>query len=311
MSYDISQPATVDEAIALLSASPVPFDSPTQHRYRSLQHLEYAFEADRRRPEWVWAVHDDAGQPAAVVGGLRNGDSVVLDHLGARDTTALPGVLRAATRRVQQLPDPEATLFVPAGEGVASPVVRPWAAALQAADWQLLVERHHYEFMPDAELAAGVASTLRLEPLTGPADPRLLTLHRGVMSGTLDAHDLALIERVGLDTATRESLDYLLNADPWECIHLAFAGGPEPVGYVSWRAMDAGRGFVLFVGVAHAARGRGYGRELLALATRALIRAGSTTLIADTDSTNTPMAAAFADVGWPRTESRIDFVPRA
>lgn len=38
MSYDIFQPVTSDEAIELLSASPAPFDSPTQHRYRSLDH---------------------------------------------------------------------------------------------------------------------------------------------------------------------------------------------------------------------------------------------------------------------------------
>lgn len=27
----------------------------------------------------------------------------------------------------------------------------------------------------------------------------------------------------------------------------------------------------------------------------------------DTDTTNTPMVAAFADIGRPRTETRIDF----
>lgn len=310
MSYDIFQPVTSDEAIELLSASPAPFDSPTQHRYRSLDHLEYAFDADRRRPEWVWAVRDKAGQPAAVVGGLRNGAGIVLDHLGARDVNALRVVLRAATEYAHRLPDPEATLFVPDGVGVASPRVQAWAGALEEAGWQLLAERHHYEFLPEAQLATGVATTLRLEPLTSRDDPRLLELHGEIMLGTLDAHDVALIERVGHDAATRESLDYLLDADPWECIRLAFADSPEPVGYVSWHAMEGGRGFVVFVGVAHAARGRGYGRELLVHATRGLMQAGSTTLIADTDSTNTPMVAAFADIGWPRTETRTDFIPK-
>lgn len=310
MSYDIFQPVTSDEAINLLSASPIPFDSPTQHRYRSLEHLEYAFDVDRRRPEWVWAARDETGQTAAVVGGLHNGLGIVLDHLGARDMKALRVVLRAATQYAQRLPDPEATLFMPAGVGAACPRVQPWAGALEKAGWQLLVERHHYEFLPEAQLATGIATTLRLEPLTGRDDPRLLELHGEIMRGTLDAHDLSLIERVGHDAATRDSLAYLLDADPWECIRLAFADSPKPVGYVSWRAMEGGRGFVVFVGVAHATRGRGYGRELLAHATRGLMQAGSTTLIADTDSANTPMAAAFADIGWPRTETRIDFIPK-
>lgn len=194
--------------------------------------------------------------------------------------------------------------------GVASAQVRPWASALEEAGWLLLVERHHYEFVPETQFATGVATTLRLEPLTGLDDPRLLELHAQVMRGTLDAHDLSLVERLGHGAATRESLDYLLAADPWECIRLAFADRPEPLGYVSWRAMEGGRGFVLFVGVARGARGSGYGRDLLALATRGLMKSGSTTLIADTDSTNIPMAAAFAEVGWPRTETRIDFIPK-
>ena len=66
---------------------------------------------------------------------------------------------------------------------------------------------------------------------------------------------------------------------------------------------------MLFVGVARDHRGHGYGRELLAWQTRRLVAAGATTLIADTDNANVPMARAFADVGWPQTETRIDLVP--
>jgi hypothetical protein len=35
----------------------------------------------------------------------------------------------------------------------------------------------------------------------------------------------------------------------------------------------------------------------------------ATTLIADTDNTNVPMAKAFSSVGWIQTETRIDLVP--
>jgi hypothetical protein len=42
--------------------------------------------------------------------------------------------------------------------------------------------------------------------------------------------------------------------------------------------------------------------------TRELISDGATTLIADTDYPNVPMAKAFADVGWVQTESRLDLI---
>jgi GNAT superfamily N-acetyltransferase len=71
------------------------------------------------------------------------------------------------------------------------------------------------------------------------------------------------------------------------------------------------RGVVLFVGVARDHRGHGYGRQLLAWQTRALLDGGATVLIADTDNDNHPMARAFADVGWPQTETRIDLVLEA
>ena len=77
---------------------------------------------------------------------------------------------------------------------------------------------------------------------------------------------------------------------------------------MSGLARPNGRAFILFVGVAHDHRGHGYGRQLLAWQTRRLLEAGATVLIADTDNQNVPMAKAFADVGWPQTETRLDFV---
>jgi ribosomal protein S18 acetylase RimI-like enzyme len=128
------------------------------------------------------------------------------------------------------------------------------------------------------------------------------------MRETLDAHDAELIEKVGFQEACRESLASLLEADPVACIRLATDPAGELVGLVSGRLMPTGRAFVLFVGVCRDHRGRGHGRELLAWQTRELVASGATVLIADTDNANVPMAGAFADVGWPQTETRIDLV---
>src|SRR5689334_19603980 len=161
MSFAIFQPASIQEAMDLLSGSPLPFDSPTQHRFRVLEHLENTFGAGRRRPEWVWAARDDGGNVAAIVAGLSKNPGIVLDHFGVRDAAALPAVLQTASEAARQLPEPVASLFAPAGLGARSPQVQPWTTALEGAGWQLLVERYHYEFTPDGDLAADVATSLR------------------------------------------------------------------------------------------------------------------------------------------------------
>ncbi len=112
---------------------------------------------------------------------------------------------------------------------------------------------------------------------------------------------------MGFDAACTESLAFLLDSDPVDSIHLGYHMD-RPVGMVSGRVLSSGRGFVLFVGVAESYRGYGYGAELLAWMTRRLIGAGAVTLIADTDNDNVPMASAFARIGWPQTEKRIDLV---
>ena len=83
----VFHPASVDEAIALLAASPLPVDSPTQRRIRGDTHLRDTFGSGRRRPSWVWCVrYDDDPAPLGVVaafGSHAPDDRVlVLDHFG-------------------------------------------------------------------------------------------------------------------------------------------------------------------------------------------------------------------------------------
>ena len=312
MPVKIVQPASVEEAVSWLAASPPPFQSPTQHRFRRMEHLQPAFESGQRRPEWVWAALDPGGAAVAVVAGLGHPGGLILDFFGAANTAALAAVLRAATAAARQFPAIEACVYAPAGLSTSAPEVRPLVDALHEAGWQLLVERCHYEFTPEPDLGGTVTTALRLDTPTGPDDARLVDLQREIMRETLDAHDRVLIDHEGLEEATHQALEAVLEADPWDCLRLAFADGTgleSPVGLVSWHAMASGRGYLAFVGVARAARGRGFGRQLVALATHGLITDGATTLIADTDRTNHPMVRAFADAGWPETETRMDFTP--
>lgn len=311
---DLFQPRTALEAISLVAGLASPLDSPTQHRLRTRMHLDDTFGSGRRRPEWVWAARDSAG---VVTGGLAAVGSPQGVAFGV-DVISLPAETDQATRLVRWALDEarghgfdEVGVFAPPDAGARDLRVRPLTEAITDAGWRVFVERCHYELMP-ADLiptAEDATQGLRLEQLTDAADPRLAAVHRQVMEGTLDAHDAATVDRAGFDDACAEALTYLLDSDPVDCIRLAHDRSGQVVGLVSFRVMPGGRSFVLFVGVAGEHRGHHHAAQLVRMATRELVDAGATVLIADTDTTNTPMVAAFVDAGWPRTETRIDFVP--
>lgn len=313
-SLQFFHPDSDDDAIALLEASRPPVDSPTQQRIRGELHLLHTFGTGRRRTDWVWAVRrpDDPTVLGviAALGSERPDDRVlVLDHFGLPDDPAVAGALVAhATAEATSQGCDEVGIFAPAGAGLDDPALAALAGPLRSAGWRLLVERRHYEFEPAPDLAEDAPVSLRFERLSDPADPRLTTCHREVMRETLDAHDRALVERVGFDQACTESLAFLLDSDPVECLHLAFDEAGEVVGMVSGQVLPTGRAYVAFVGVPLAHRGHGYGRQLLAWQTTRLLAEGAITLIADTDNENLPMARAFFDIGWPQTETRIDLV---
>lgn len=311
MTLHFHSPSTDAEAIDLLTSSPAPLDSPTQHRFRTELHLLDAFDTGRRRPEWVWEVRDEANASLGVIAALGadkpSEHAYVLDFFGLpEDPHAARALVEHATNAAVESGAEEVCLYAPPGTTYDAPVLRPLAGALSAAGWQLFVERRHYEFEPTVRLGDGRSAEFSFARVNDPGDPALAACHREVMRETLDAHDADAIARLGFDAACEESLAYLLDADPVDCIHLARNASGAVVGMVSGRTMPTGRAFVLFVGVALEHRGHGYGRELLAWQTRQLIADGATVLIADTDNANVPMARAFADVGWPQTETRID-----
>jgi RimJ/RimL family protein N-acetyltransferase len=63
-----------------------------------------------------------------------------------------------------------------------------------------------------------------------------------------------------------------------------------------------------YVAVLPEHRGHGYSYDLLVEATHLLVAEGADRIIANTDVTNLPMAAAFAKAGYPVTDRRIDLV---
>ncbi len=304
-------PASVEEAHSLLAASALPVDSLTQRRIRSDQNLSDYLASGRRRPEWVWGVRrDDDPAVLGVVGAFGTHGVFLLDLFGVPDDPDVARALlaRATADALDDHAPVEVCLFAPPGTTAEDDVVARVVGPLRAAGWRLLVERRHYEFEPSPDLAADRTTALTFEQLSDPADPRLAACHREVMRDTLDEHDRSAIDRLGFDAACVESLSELVRADPVDRIHLAFDPDGAVVGMVSGLVHPNKRGVVAFVGVARDHRGHGYGRQLLAWQTQQVLAAGATTLIADTDNGNVPMARAFADVGWEQTETRIDLV---
>lgn len=311
-SIEIFCPASAQEAIGILETSQMPVDSPTQRRYRTSAHLNTTFSSGRRKPEWVWAARDTDGTVVGHVAALSQSGQVpeILEHFGLpADPAQARELIARATDVARSLGASNAGIFAPPGFTIADPVLQPLVGPLYEAGWKLLTERRHYEFAPAPDLGQRIETRLRFEQLHDPTDPRLAAVHREAMRGTLDAADSADIKQLGFDAACKKILASMLNADPVDCIRLAFDEAGEPVGMISGVVTGSSRGYVWFVGVVAAARGRGYGRELLAWMTRQLIAQNATTLIADTDNTNVPMAKTFSSVGWIQTETRIDLVP--
>jgi GNAT superfamily N-acetyltransferase len=304
-------PASVDEAYQLLATTPMPVDSPTQRRMRTEENLRDYLGSGRRQPAWVWGVRrDDDPAVLGVVGGFGAPGIFLLDVFGVASDpdVARALVAQATSDALADHDEVEVCLFVPAGATADDASLALLVSPLREAGWRVLVERRHYEFEPAPDLASAEETELVLERLSDPADPRLAACHREIMRETLDAHDHELVERLGFDAACAESLADLVGDQPVDRIHLATDARGAVVGLVAGFVHPNGRGVLWFVGVAHDHRGHGYGRQLLAWQTRQLLSDEATVLIADTDNDNVPMAKAFADVGWPQTETRIDLV---
>lgn len=311
---ELFQPASAAEAIGLLRSSAPPIDSPTERRHRSDKHLEAAFKAGLRRPEWVFAARRGdriVGAIAAAAPWVAGVPSVI-DHISHPGVTAAEHAdfTALAARAIDELCPlgcQHVGIYAPSDVGFDAPALAPLIVALHNCGWVPAKAGRHYEFEVRSGLGEGIPSELRLERLVAADDPRLLSVFPQMFTGSLDSHDIDATNRLGFDAAWRKTLEELLAADPVECVHLAFDSRERCVGLVSGRVMRGGAAYVLQVGVAEAFRGRGYGAQLLAAMTRELVSAGAKTLIADTDNQNQPMAKAFDLVGWVQTESHLDF----
>lgn len=254
------------------------------------------------RPEWTWiaARGGRVVARAAWVGGPNDDEPWCLDwfDVGA-DAAAGTALLRAAPF------DVEYALRLPVGWRDAPDVRREAElriAAAERAGMRPLVERLHYVWTPSCGLPARPG---RLELRPEPDDEVVLDVLRQVMAGTLDAHERRILAERGVDAAARQELEFMhWMPSPREWLRLAYTPGGEIAGIVV-PGRNHSAPVICFVGVVPARRGHGYAYELLAEGTHLLAAEGADQIIADADTTNTPMVAAFARAGYPIAEERV------
>ena len=255
-------------------------------------------------------------RPANTWVALRNGVVVARAAWWGRPDQGTPAVLNwfdftdqdAAVQLLRAAPGPaEYSLALPPGwrdQPAVAEAARARITAAEAVGMTLLVERYGYRWTPACGLPARPG---RLEFRPEPDDDVILDVFRRVHQGSLDAHARRVIAESGLDAAAAEDLDILrLMPGPREWWRLATVDG-DLVGLTvptrNYRDPVIG-----YVAVLPEHRGRGYAYDLLVEATHLLVAEGADRIVANTDVTNVPMAAAFAKAGYPVTDRRIDLV---
>jgi hypothetical protein len=269
--------------------------------------------AGNYRPEWTW-VADDSGQILARACWWGHSDAdhpLALDSIDVHERVAgraafAAGLLSAGHRafRAAGLDRPPSFhLFLP-NEWRADPAVarsigwRRRAAALAGLTDEL--ERLRYEWTP----AAGVpARPGRLLFQAEPDDEVVLRVFRRIAAGSLDVTTRRAVAALGADRQARADMQvYLGMPGPREWWRLAYTRDGTLAGLAIPSRNPSGP-VVGYLGVVPELRGRGYIDDILAEITGFHAAAGAQIIVADTDTVNVPMAAAFDRAGYRNSGS--------
>jgi GNAT superfamily N-acetyltransferase len=314
-SFTISAASSVDQARALLRSATPPNDSFTQLSNFSDEKIDRALRLGFRRPAWMWFATDENRAVLGVVAGWGAASRTSADILDFLDLPHDAEVARALLERaVADSIEPgrrslEVIHFLPSDSSLDEPRLAGLISTLGASGFRMLVRRHRYRLPVRTAPIAIPDTDLAFEVISGADDPRLLQVMREILVGSLDAHDVAALAKGDLDTVAAETVTEFLGYDPADSFFLA----SDPAGAVVGLVVGGLRGspdigVASFIGVSHLHRGHGYAAQLLGWMTRRLITRNAEFVIGETDDDNFPMAAAFTKVGYPHTESRIDFV---
>jgi RimJ/RimL family protein N-acetyltransferase len=258
------------------------------------------------RPEWTWIALREGTVVARAAwwGGPTDAKPLALDWFDFTDTDAAVELLRTAPLHA------EYNLKLPPGWRELPAVAAQADARIDAATragFTAMVERYHYRWTPECGMPERPG---RLEYRGEPDDDVILDVFRRIHHGSLDAHARRTVTESGIDAAAQEQLDILRwMPSPREWWRLAYTHAGDLVGLTA-PCHHYNDPVIGYIGVVPEHRGHGYAYDLLVEATHLLVSEGADRIVAGTDVTNTPMAAAFAKAGYPIEQHRIDLMPR-
>jgi len=255
------------------------------------------------RPEWTWVALRTGRVVARAAwwGGPDDDKPLALDWLDfdeGEEDAAVEILRRAAF-------DAEYCLVLPP-RWRAEPATRKAGAAridvARRAGMRPFVERLRYTWTPAAGLPPR-PGRLRFEP--EPDDQLIIDVLRRIARGSLDAHDRRAMAEGGPEAAARDGMEFLRwLPSPREWWRLVYTVDGELAG-LTVPARNHASATIGLVGVLPEQRGNGYAFDLLVEATHLLVETGATEITAETDTTNTPMAATFARANYPITQERV------
>jgi GNAT superfamily N-acetyltransferase len=288
--------------------------------------FQIRFDNGEYRPEWSWMAEEPGENPAAAAiwwGTPRDVLPAALDGLfaaaqagsaqaadaedSARLAARLLAVAHEAYAAAGLMHPPDFHMFLP-------PDWRDRPEVMSAANWRLnaarqagltdMLERLRYEWTP----AVGVpqpAGRLTFRPEAD--DEVFVELFDRTLSGTLDATSRKEADASGSRAqAVSDVVFYrerMNGRRSWWRVAETPSGDLAGFGIPS---RNTAVPVVGYLGVLPEHRGHGYVDEILAEVTRVLVaEAGATTIHADTDLENRPMAAAFDRAGYSMIGCRL------
>jgi ribosomal protein S18 acetylase RimI-like enzyme/predicted N-acetyltransferase YhbS len=287
------------------------------HQREIKQYLKNMFDAGSMRPEWCFLA-EEGDHPVGRIAfwtlpGMEEPFALVLLDVDWEGDYAAVG-----TRLLRYTLDAARALGAEDIEHVIdAPPIRPQfqhhaqerIELLKSAGFYLRRETGRYEWggtEPPTE-----PERLSFHSLEEVGEESFIEAMENVSEGTLDREIRAEREKLGTKRAAQEFFDdasRVQHDTSWW--RLAYAPNGELAGLIM-PAEPPGFLTIFYVGVAPGMRGRGYVDDLLAAGTATLLEAGSKNdrpLIADTDVSNEPMAAAFGRAGWTRFAGRQEYV---
>ena len=305
------RPAGNDELERFVEAAGLP-----DHQGEIRQYLRNMFAAGSMRPEWCFLA-EDGDRPVGRVAfwtlpGMQEPFALVLLDVDWEGDYAAVG-----THLLEGILDEARALGAEKIEHVVDdPPIRPQfqhhaesrIRILESVGFTLRRETSRFE-RRETEVPAW-RGRLTFRTLDEVGENPFVEAIATVSEGTLDREIREVGQRLGAQRAAREFFEdarRVTHDTSWW--RLAYAPNGELAGLVM-PAAPPGFLTIFYVGVVSDMRGRRYVDDLLAAGTATLLEANrdEKPLIADTDVSNNPMAAAFERAGWRRFAGRQEYV---